>query len=331
MQRMKKLFRCFLFLLLLLALLSAGMVAFSEYTMQQAGPLVQPTNIIIRKGMKSQAVAEALGSAGVLRYPYMFYATQIASGKTKKFKAGEYAFTAGITPNEVLQKLVSGDVVVHKITIPEGWNMREIRASIMADSVLEGDITRPTPEGSILPETYHYIYGDTRDAVVARMQAAMAKALDEAWNKRAGDLPLRTKEEALVLASIVEKETGVADERAKVAAVFINRLKRGMKLQTDPSVVYGIEQKLGDAMNRSLTRADLETPTAYNTYVIDGLPPTPIASAGLGALEAALHPAQTDMLYFVATARGGHNFSRTLEEHNKNVAAYREALAKAAR
>ncbi len=328
---MKKLFCYFIYLLLLLALLSAGMVAFSEYTMQQAGPLVAPTNIIIRKGMRSQAVAEELGRAGVLRYPYVFYATQIAVGKTKKFKAGEYAFAAGITPNEVSQKLVSGDVVVHKLTLPEGWNMREIRAAIMADSVLEGDITRPMPEGSILPETYHYTYGDTRDGVVERMQAAMAKALDDAWNKRAAELPLRTKEEALVLASIVEKETGVADERAKVAAVFINRLKRGMKLQTDPSVVYGIEQKLGDAMNRPLTRADLETPTAYNTYVIDGLPPTPIASAGLSALEAALHPAQTDELYFVATGHGGHNFATMLEEHNKNVEAYREELAKAAR
>ena len=199
------------------------------------------------------------------------------------------------------------------------------------DEATEGEITRATLEGSMLPQTYHYIYGDTRDDVIARMQAAMNKALDDAWNKRAEGLPLKNKEEALVLASIVEKETGVAEERARVAAVFVNRLRIGMRLQTDPSVIYGIEQQLGDAMNRPLTRADLETPTAYNTYVIDGLPPTPIANPGISAIEAALHPAQTDELYFVATGNGGHNFAKTLEEHNANVAVYRAALASAAR
>jgi UPF0755 protein len=328
---MKKTLQNMLHIFLLSVLLVALACLFSYHYLQQPGPLAVPTNIIIRKGMKSQAIAEELARAGVVRYHYVFYATQLVTGKTKKFKAGEYAFAAGITPNEVAEKLVSGDVVVHKITIPEGWNMREIRAAIMADNVLEGDITRPIPEGSILPETYHYTYGDTRDGVVARMQAALEKALEDAWNKRTEGLPLRTKEEALVLASIVEKETGVAGERARVAAVFINRLRLGMRLQTDPTVVYGIEQKLGDAMNRELTRADLEIATPYNTYVINGLPPTPIASPGRGALEAVMHPAQTDELYFVATGTGGHNFAKTLEEHNKNVAAYRAALANAPR
>lgn len=306
-------------------------MVFAILTNQQPGPLTADTNIIIRKGMKSQAVAEELGRVGVVRFPYVFFAQQLITGNNKKFKAGEYHFTAGITPNEVAQKLVNGDVVIHKITIPEGWNVREIKAAIQADAVLEGEITRAMPEGSILPETYQYIYGDTRDALVSRMQTAMTKVLDDAWNKRAENVPLKTKEEALVLASIVEKETGVPEERARVAAVFINRLKRGMKLQTDPSVIYGIEQKLGDAMNRSLTLNDLETPTAYNTYVIDGLPPAPIANPGRSAIEATLHPLETDELYFVATGTGGHNFAKTLEEHNRNVAAYRAELAKAAR
>ncbi|MDX2074303.1 MAG: endolytic transglycosylase MltG [Alphaproteobacteria bacterium] len=321
---MKKIVLSFVFFWLV-----AGVVGgYGVYYYSAPGTLVQKTNVFIRKGMRSQETAHALAEAGVIRFPQAFYAIHVATGQSKKFKAGEYAFPPGISPKEVAEKLVSGDVVVHKITIPEGWSMREIRAAILLETLLEGDITRPMPEGSVLPETYHYVYGDTRDEVVVRMQLAMRKALEHAWENRAEGLLLASKEEALVLASIVEKETGVADERPRVAAVFVNRLKRGMRLQTDPSVVYGIEQKLGDAMNRPLTRADLEAPTPYNTYVIPGLPPTPIANPGIGAIEAALHPLASDELYFVAIGdgSGGHRFSKTLDEHNKNVAAYRAAL-----
>jgi UPF0755 protein len=192
--------------------------------------------------------------------------------------------------------------------------------------VLEGDITLPMEEGTLLPETYYYTYGDTRDAVITRMKQAMDNALESAWQTRKDGLPFQTKQEALILASIVEKETGVEDERARVAAVFINRLRIGMRLQTDPSVIYGIEQLNNAPMTRPLTVADLETPNNYNTYVIPGLPPTPIANPGIEAIEATLHPAETKELYFVATGTGGHRFAETLEQHNNNVAAYRAVL-----
>lgn len=314
-----------IFLLILLALLSgAGYIAYDYITPNK---LTAPATLIIRKGTTSPATAQKLAESGVLRHPYIFFAINYALGASRNFKAGEYLFPAGITPFEVAQKLRKGDVVVHKVTVPEGYNVREIKELLMAEPILEGDITLPIAEGSLLPETYHFTYGDTRDAVIKRMQVAMQEVLADAWKNRKEGLPLATPQEALILASIVEKETGVNDERAHVAGVFINRLKRGMKLQTDPTVVYGIEQQQqGAKMERELTRADLETPTLYNTYIIDGLPPAPITNPGMDAIKAAVQPMETDDLYFVATGTGGHRFSKTLEEHNRNVAAYRKAL-----
>jgi UPF0755 protein len=217
-------------------------------------------------------------------------------------------------------------VIIHKITLPEGWNVRQITELLMAESALEGDITLSVPEGSLLPETYYFTAGDTRNMVIKRMQTMMQEVLADSWNKRKVGLPFKTPQEAMVLASIVEKETGVAKERPLVAGVFINRLRIGMPLQTDPSVIYGIEQVTGEALERPLTRKDLETPNAYNTYMIPALPPTPIANPGIDAIQAVLiDPADTDALYFVASGEGGHRFAKTLEEHNRNVAAYRAA------
>lgn len=285
-------------------------------------------NVIIRKGMRSQASAQALAEAGVINHPKIFYAIAVATGQARYFKAGEYEFSAGATPMEVMHKLVGGEVVVHKITIPEGWNIREVRAALEAQPVLEGDLTMELKEGSVLPETYHFTYGDTRNEVAARMKAAMDKALDAAWASRSESLPYANKEELLTLASIVEKETGVDAERARVAGVFINRLRKNMMLQTDPTVAYGIEEKNGMPLQRALIYADLEMPTPYNTYMILGLPPGPIANPGLESLQAAAQPMATDELYFVAVGdgSGAHRFAATLEEHNKNVAAYRAAL-----
>ena len=317
-----------LFILILLA--AIGAAATYRY-MHTPNGLTADTTVIIRKGTGSQAIIEELGRAGVVRFPYVFFAAQYALGNTRQFKAGEYAFAAHMTPLAVAKKLMAGDVVIHKITIVEGWSVREIRAGLQAESVLEGEISRAMPEGSVLPETYHFTYGDTRDALVARMQKAMDEALENAWQTRASDLPLKSKEEALTLASIVEKETGVADERARVAAVFINRLRLGMRLQTDPSVIYGMVQQQNAPLERPLTRTDLEVPTAYNTYLISGLPPSPIACPSKAALLDTLHPQETNELYFVATGTGGHTFAKTLEEHNRNVAAYRAALANGVR
>lgn len=314
-------------LVLCLLFFAAGAATFgAAYYYVTDGDTAQETSVVIPKGMKSYQTAQELAKAGVIRHPYLFLAIEYASGHTRQYKAGEYQFRARISPTEVSRKLTSGDVVIHKVTIPEGWSVREVRAALQAEPVLEGDITMTLAEGSILPETYHFIRGETRNAVIGRMQASMEKVLGEAWDKRAEGLPLASKQEALILASIVEKETGVPEERARVAAVFINRLKLGMRLQTDPSVVYGIEQATNDKMNRALTIADLEQPSPYNTYLIPALPPAPIANPGRDAIHATLHPAQTDELYFVATGNGGHNFSKTLEEHNQNVAAYRAVL-----
>jgi len=321
MRAMKKIL---LLLVCLVLFASAGLLCYSYYHYSTASQV--PVGVIIPKGTGSQETAERLAAGGIISHPHLFLAIAHATGKARQFKAGEYFFAERSTPETVMKKLVDGDVVIHKVTIPEGWSVREVRALLMGDKVLEGDITRPMQEGSVLPETYQFTYGDKRDAIAQRMQAAMDKALAQAWEKRAEGLPLASKEEALVLASIVEKETGVAGERARVAAVFINRLRKGMRLQTDPTVAYGIEIATGAALNRALTTADLEAPTPYNTYVIPGLPPGPIANPGRDAIEATLHPDNTDELYFVATGRGGHNFARTLDEHNRNVAAYRAAL-----
>jgi UPF0755 protein len=327
MRRMKKLFR--LFFLAVMAVVLLG--TYGLYYLRTPSDLSEETHVIIRKGTRSQATSEELANAGVIKFPKLFFAIQFIVGNTKKFKAGEYSFPPNITPDEVARKLVVGDVVVHKVTIAEGLNVREVKDILIKAPVLEGDISRVMPEGSLLPETYHYTYGDTRDAVIARMQDAMDKTLSETWENRDEGLPFTDKQQALILASIVEKETGLDSERPRVAAVFINRLRKGMRLQTDPSVIYGIEQINNAPMKRPLNLADLETPNNYNTYVIPGLPPTPIANPGFDSLYAVMHPAQTDELYFVAIGdgSGGHRFSSTLEGHNKNVAAYRAALKNA--
>lgn len=246
-------------------------------------------------------------------------------------KAGEYTFAAGMTPAEIIGKIVRGEVVVHKVTIPEGWNIMQVRALLLAEPLLSGDLPEVIQEGSILPDTMHFQRGEPRAAVLARMQKAQAALMAELWEKRAVDLPYQTPQEAIIMASIVERETGLGGERPMVAGVFINRLRIGMLLQTDPSVVYGIEVEQGGApLGRALTRADLMRDTPYNTYTRAGLTPTPICNPGRKAIEAALNPAATDALYFVATGTGGHHFAATLAEHNANVAAYRAAMRAAA-
>ena len=193
--------------------------------------------------------------------------------------------------------------------------VREVLTLLKEEPLLEGEVSGDIPEGSLLPQTYHFTYGDQRSTLIDRMRSGMTQTMGELWDKRKPGLPFETQQQALTLASIVEKETGIDSERPRVAAVFINRLRKGMRLQTDPTVAYGLE-KTG-AASHTLTLADLRTPTPYNTYLIDGLPPTPIANPGRAAIEAVLNPADTNDLYFVATGTGGHNFSATLEQHNK--------------
>jgi UPF0755 protein len=238
-------------------------------------------------------------------------------------RAGEYSFSPGASVNEVLEKITSGKTVVHRLTIPEGTTSREVLLEIEALTTLSGPLPPVPLEGMILPETYHFSRGDSREELLKRMSDAMTDAAAELWEDRADGLPFNSIEEAIILASIVEKETAVAEERGLVAGVFINRLRRGMRLQSDPTVVFGIT--LGKApLGRALRRSDLKQSTPYNTYLVDGLPPGPIANPGRESLEAVLNPAATKFLYFVADGSGGHAFAETLGEHNRNVAHWRK-------
>jgi len=222
-----------------------------------------------------------------------------------------------------MDMIAHGRVIIHKITVAEGLTVQQIVQLLNNEKSLDGDVTGAIAEGSLLPETYHFTYGDKRRDLIKRMQTDMSAQLAALWKSRKEGLPFTTPEQALVLASIVEKETGVDGERGRVASVFINRLRKGMKLQSDPTVAYGLHKS-----GEGLTLDDLRTPTPYNTYVIDGLPPTPIANPGHAAILAVLNPPDTNDLYFVATGNGGHNFAATLDAHNANVRAYREKMAK---
>ncbi|RFP60004.1 endolytic transglycosylase MltG [Luteimonas weifangensis] len=256
------------------------------------------------------------------------------TGAAGRLQVGEYALDPGITPRQLLLRMREGKVISHRFTIVEGWTLRELRAALakaqplrheidtLDDAALMRALGHPGqyPEGRFLPETYAYTRGDSDLDLLGRAHAAMARALDAAWEARVADLPLRTKEEALVLASIVEKETGVAEERAQIAGVFVRRLRLGMRLQTDPTVIYG----MGERYAGNIRRADLLADTPYNTYTRAGLPPTPIAMPGVAALHAATHPAPGDALYFVAVGDGSgrHVFTRSLSEHQGAVRDY---------
>lgn len=313
-------------LILLLSIFATSFFAWRVFTSPNS--LSQEITVILPRGSGFSKSIEILSENKVISQPLIIKLIAYTNGSAFNVKAGEYRFPASISPQKVLQMLVAGQVVKHKITIAEGLNLREITVLLRADGVLTGNVPEYIEEGSLFPETYYFIYGDTRASMVVRMQEKMQKTLDELWEKRSDNLPLKNKQQALVLASVVEKETGVSNERSRVAAVFINRLKRGMKLQSDPTVVYGIEQMTGQAMGRALLSADLKIPTPYNTYIIDGLPPAPIANPSRAAIEAVLHPLESSELYFVATGNGGHNFASTLAEHNRNVKEYRAKLGR---
>ncbi len=291
------------------------------------GPLEQDSSVVIARGGGLNAVAKQLAEAGVIGDALTFELGTRYLGVARDLKAGEFAFPAGVSMRGALDIIISGKSVQYRLTVPEGLTSPEIIKLIAAAPRLEGDLEEVPPDGSLLPETYHFSRGDTRAALLKRMQASMKAAIAELWPKRRKNLPIKTPEEALVLASIVEKETSVDAERPLVAGVFINRLRKGMPLQSDPTVVYGIT--LGKApLGRSLTRKDLKTPSPYNTYTIPALPPGPITNPGRQSLEAVLNPADTEFIFFVADGTGGHAFAKTLREHNNNVAKWRKVQKK---
>jgi UPF0755 protein len=280
---------------------------------------------VVPRGAGLASIADGLAAAGVISDADVFVLGVRLFVGAKSLQAGEYAFAPGGSMQDAATLIASGRTVVHRFTIPEGLTSAEIVALLESVEALDGVVAEVPPEGVLLPETYHFHRGDSREVVLQRMQESMTKALAEVWQMRAENLPLQSPEEALALASIVEKETGVDGERALVAGVFVNRLRKGMPLQSDPTVVYGIT--LGKApLGRALTRQDLAQPSPYNTYQINGLPPGPIANPGRAALEAAVNPAVTDFFYFVAAGDGGHTFAKTLREHNNNVAKWRKYL-----
>jgi UPF0755 protein len=305
------------------ALAAAGLVAYHGYaTFTQPGPLDETRRVVIEAGTGLEGIAERLAGAEVIADPLVFRLGAKITDRATRLKAGEYEFEPGVTMQGVLDKLNAGDTVVRRVTVPEGLTSAQVVALIEDAEGLTGEVPEIPPEGSLLPETYHFAWGDTRADLIARMRSAMQAAVEELWAGRAEGLPLESAEEAVVLASIVEKETGVDGERALVASVFVNRLNRGMRLQSDPTVVYALTEGAGP-LDRPLTRADWRVEHPYNTYEIAGLPPGPIANPGRESLKAALSPAESDYLYFVADGTGGHAFAKTLAEHNRNVAQWR--------
>ncbi len=302
----------------------AGLLAFYVIDrFERSGPLAADTVIFIPQGSGVEAIARLLDQAGAIEDPLVFRLGVQLLRAGRELRAGEYLFAVALSNRDVIDLLRSGQTVVRRLTLAEGLTSREIVALVERAAALEGKVDSVPPEGSLLPETYHYARGDRRGELVARMARARDELLSQLWAGRAPNLPVATPQEAVVLASIVEKETGIAGERPRVASVFVNRLNKGMRLQSDPTVVYGLTGGKG-ALGRALTRKDLQVPSPYNTYLIDGLPPGPIANPGRAALEAVLNPARTAFLYFVADGSGGHAFAKTLAEHNRNVAKWRQ-------
>lgn len=296
---------------------------FGAQAFDAPGPLKNKTTAMVAKGAGLDKITAVLEDKGIVDRPLLFKYGIRAYRAQRKLKAGEYAFTPAMSMRDVMNILTSGKAILHGFTAPEGLTSTEIMRRLATNNILEGDMPGIPTEGAMLPETYNFQRGDTRMKIVNQMIDDQKKALAEIWAARDPNLPLTTPEELVILASIVEKETGIAHERPLVASIFINRLNKGMKLQSDPTIIYGIFGGAGKPKDRPIYRSDIKKPTPYNTYTIPALPPGPIANPGRASMEAVAHPAQSDFLYFVADGTGGHVFAETLKQHEANVVKWR--------
>ena len=318
-------------LLVLGLVLVGGVFLYGASQFYGDGPLEQETTFRVEAGSGLNSISTRLEEQGLISNRYIFLLGGRAMERAGNIKQGDFRIPAGSSMVDILTELTEGDPIRYAVTVPEGWTTWQVVQRLDATTDLTGDIASLPAEGSVLPGSYDYVPGDTRQSVLEKMQAAMTTELAAVWEARNPDLPIETPEELLVLASIVEKETGVASERPQVAAVFVNRLRDGMRLQSDPTIIYGITKGQGQ-LDRGLRRSEIEEATPFNTYQIDGLPPTPIANPGIEALQAVANPDSHDYLYFVAKGAlpsEGHVFAETYAEHRQNVARYRQAANEA--
>lgn len=279
-------------------------------------------SLYLEKGQGMLRAAYLAKQSGAIKQSWHFKALATLKGVSKRLQAGEYRLSAEMTPGDLIQNMLSGDVMVRTITIPEGFSTKQILQLFQATPTIEMAGLTTAPEGIFAPDTYHYLRGTTAKDLLARMQSNQSIFLQELWDNRPADFPFQSMDEVLTLASLIEKETSLPEERSIIAAVFLHRLEKGMRLQTDPTVIYGITYGL--PLERGLTRAELRAETAYNTYKIKGLPPTPIANPGKASIRAVFEPAAVDYLYFVADGTGGHHFAVSYEDHQKNVRKWRQ-------
>ncbi|KZM50337.1 endolytic transglycosylase MltG [Labrenzia sp. OB1] len=306
-----------------------GVLYFGKEKFEEAGPLQKDATVVISSGAGLSGITDRLSSQGVIENSlvdeWIFNLGIRFYKNATKLKAGEYAFAPGVSMQEIMTDLVEGNAVTHSVTVPEGWTTAQIIERVRAHPVLSGEITEIPREGDLLPETYTFARGTTRQEVLEQMKAAQEKLLAEIWERRSEDLPVASPEELVILASIVEKETALADERPRVAGVFVNRLNRKMRLQSDPTILYGLYGSEAWLKDRSaIKQSELKADNKYNTYQIDGLPPGPIGNPGRAAMEAVANPSRTKDLFFVADGTGGHIFAETYEQHQENVRKWRQ-------
>ncbi|WP_244598053.1 endolytic transglycosylase MltG [Roseitalea porphyridii] len=325
-------FANFLFTLFVLALVGLGAAMYlGKVRFEQPGPLEASTTYMVRPGATLIQIASGLERRGIISNARLFELGSRAYGTEDDFKAGEFEIRAGASMKDIMDTMVQGVAILHPLTVVEGTTVYQAFQKIAEHEMLSGEMPdEMPPEGMLIADTQKFTRGTERRDIIARMIDQQERLVQQIWEKRDSDLPIDDINEFVTLASIVEKETALAEERPRVAGVFVNRLERGMRLQSDPTIIYGLFGGEGKPADRPIYQSDIESQTPYNTYVIDGLPPGPIAIPGRASLEAVANPARTEELYFVADGTGGHAFARSLDEHNANVRRWRQIEAERA-